>query len=55
MEAAKIYQCPKCKKPMASILAKGKRVLQCMDCGQPDPLYDETILGWLNGELGVPK
>jgi hypothetical protein len=31
---------------------KGKRTFQCFDCDGPDPLKDDRVIGWLNGELG---
>jgi Zn ribbon nucleic-acid-binding protein len=49
--------CPKCKRTMKLMLAKGgnQRVLRCVDCGQPDPMCTTETNGWLNGELRERK
>jgi hypothetical protein len=31
---------------------KGPPTFQCFDCDGPDPLKDDRVMGWLNGELG---
>jgi hypothetical protein len=45
--------CPKCHKPMQFLLTRGERqrVLRCADCGQPDPMQNADVQGWLKGEL----
>ena len=39
------------------MLAEGshQRVLQCVGCGQPDPMHDAETSRWLNGELRERK
>jgi len=34
---------------------KGRRVLQCQMCDQPDPIDDDEVTGWLKGELRAPR
>jgi hypothetical protein len=50
--------CPICGKPMILALphsGKGRRVLQCQMCDQPDPIDDDEVTGWLKGELRAPR
>ncbi len=34
---------------------KGKRIMRCVDCDQPDPLKSDAAKGWLTSELQPPK
>jgi hypothetical protein len=46
---------PKCGAPLTLAPppdGKGKRTFQCFECDDPDPLKDDRVIGWLNGELG---
>jgi len=38
---------------MQFLLTRGERqrVLRCADCGQPDPMQNADVQGWLKGEL----
>ncbi|WP_262048198.1 hypothetical protein [Bradyrhizobium sp. Bra78] len=40
---------------MKLLLAKGQRVLRCVDCGQPDPMHEAETNRWLNGDLRGPE
>ena len=47
--------CPECGEPLTLAPppdGKGKRTFQCFECDDPDPLKDDRVIGWLNGELG---
>jgi hypothetical protein len=50
--------CPTCGLPLVLALphsGKGRRVLKCQRCDQPDPIGDDEVTGWLKGELGEPS
>jgi hypothetical protein len=47
--------CPNCGALLILALppgGKGQRTLQCFDCERPDPLKTNSVIGWLEGELG---
>jgi|tagenome__1003787_1003787.scaffolds.fasta_scaffold20900813_5 hypothetical protein len=48
--------CPKCKNPKRSMIAKsGGRRFRCDDCDLGDPLNCPDVKKLLNGELRPPK
>jgi predicted RNA-binding Zn-ribbon protein involved in translation (DUF1610 family) len=58
MGQAKRPTCPDCGADLILALppgGDGQRTFQCFECGRPDPLRTEKVIGWIKGELRPPK
>jgi transcription elongation factor Elf1 len=58
MDQAERPTCPDCGALLVLALpldGKEKRTFQCSDCGRPDLLKTDRVIGWLNSELQPPE